>query len=147
MLLDPVTGASPQARQQALLDVLITFTTYELIEQRAKFNLPVPNSQASYKQILAAIIADARTQDLELIGLSYVYYSYVRADSDVTYTWFAGVAGADEKTIRRGHGYVINWLTGKLQAEELTARERRRQDIQVWRNSRRVVQNLPDPIR
>lgn len=128
MLADYLGGASTHARQCALYDVLISFITYELVEQRANFHLPAPQNPASCEQVIVAIAADARTKNLELLGLSYIYYRYVWADSSVNYRWFACAGGVDQKIVELCHVHAINWLTGKLQAEESMALDRHLQD-------------------
>jgi hypothetical protein len=129
MLDRPLSFISAQAKEQALSTILVSFITYELLEQRAKFHLPPPVSEATMEQVKAAIVADTQTRNAELIGVSYLYYRYVWRDACVSYEWFASVAGFDENTIDSCYDNALGWLTQKLVDEESAARDRRCQDM------------------
>lgn len=128
MLADPLAFTSSYAKGQALSTILVSFITYELLEQRAKFHLPPPMSEASIEQVKAAIVADTQTGNVELIGVSYLYYRYVWRAIVVSYEWFAAVAGLDENTFDGCYDNTIGWLTQKLIDEESVASDRRYQD-------------------
>ncbi|MEZ4670913.1 MAG: hypothetical protein R3E39_23665 [Anaerolineae bacterium] len=128
LLTDTVTFASVQAKEQALSDILVSFITYELLEQRAKFHLPPPDSKTTVEQVEAAIVTDTQTRNIELIGMSYLYYRYVCSVKHVSSDWFAAVTSLDENALTVCYDNAIGWLTQKIRDEELVASNRRFQD-------------------
>lgn len=120
-LTSPDLPDSPQARKFALQEVLVTAITDEFIRQRtANGSLP-PSIADDVKAVRAAIAADAKTGNPELIGWSWLYYHFVRVDLNISYTQYSEASWLEERTIRRYQRHAIWRLTTLLLEHERAA--------------------------
>jgi len=138
-LLDPENPLNIDERQLALHTILIDLITAELACHRTALHLDA--TSADLFPALDHISADARTENIELIAWSWLYYRYVRVDLHVTPSLFCQYAHCDERTRRRYQTHGIRRLTERLVKQEREARRI------LWKHRLYAELPMPFPIR
>lgn len=92
---------TPYSRQIALMEILISIIEEQLIYHRKVMEIPCRPLDSTRRQAIAAIKRDAKTSNSQLMGWSWLYYSYVRLDLAITQQMFARQAWFVERSIYR----------------------------------------------
>jgi hypothetical protein len=110
------------AHKLALLEILISIVTSQLIRHRELMEIPHKIEECSISRALRAIIADGNTSNSELIGWSWLYYRCVRIELGMTQQKFCELVRLDDRTIRRYQDIALNHITETILAEEWNIR-------------------------
>lgn len=121
-LAQPNLPDSPHLRLIALQDILIGFITAQLTQHRNVFDLAISEGGETQATAIDHIRKDATTESAELIGWSWLYYSFVRCELTIRPATFCAAAGIEERTLRRYQHHTIWRLTVLLIASERRAR-------------------------
>lgn len=121
-LRDPLLPHSPQIRRYTLAEVLTDIITERLRGHRAALTLALPKPDDTREVVLMQIALDGATENIELIGWSWLYARYVRVDLSLMGEAFMQTAVTDERTLRRYQVHGVRRLTERLIALEHAAR-------------------------
>lgn len=112
------TPETPLKRALALAEVLNTTITEAYTHHRRVNQLPVPSLDSTIDTVKTDIVADAQTQNLELLSWSWLYHRYVRVDLGISAEDFVTLCGIHPRTRRRYARHGIRRLTERLLLQE-----------------------------
>jgi hypothetical protein len=119
-LTDPTTPPSIRNRALVLSQILTSIITDLLANYRAGASNKLSPVDTSINDALLIIQLDTASTNPELIGLSWLYYHYVRIDLNISVALFCRVACFNERTLRRYQSQAL-WCLTKTLAEMETA--------------------------
>lgn len=111
-------------RRFALQEILVALTRTELDTIRQTLGFATTGQQETLEQAQAAIKAAASTGNPQLIGLSLLYYRYIRADFNISASDFSTYSFVDDRTLRRYQGRALDHMRSILIHEETLARQK-----------------------
>lgn len=106
----------------AIRDLLTRLVIEAYGGARRALDLPPPDLHLPLSAAQAALHADAKPRNPNLLAWSLLYHRYVRADLDLTAQQLAAVISVNERTFRRYQAYAVRLLTYRLIALEHRAR-------------------------
>jgi hypothetical protein len=123
---------SPQVRNFALGEILITHLKDHYFRLRHIYALPSLDEQLSYPDICDRFRHEPHPGTAEYLGSAFLYFHYVRVDLPFTHQHFSHLAGIDERSLRRYQRYALERLTLRLMKAEQASLERwQHQPIQL----------------
>lgn len=81
--------------------ILINLVTEKLQALRQLYDLSVPSLDLSLDEIQSEIEADAQTNNIRLVGFSYMYFRYIRSDLEWNLSTFSQYYAQTERNLRR----------------------------------------------
>ena len=113
-------------RRYALSCLLVRLITERFEHLAHIFQLALPPEDEPYHEALISIRSHSQRQNPELIGFSWLYYHYVRAELNISMTVFSEACYINKRTLRRYQWHVIRRLTYLLIEREWETRRLRR---------------------
>lgn len=114
------------AERQAVWDVLIEVATDCLIRHRALFDYSSPDPDAPLTTIIKDLEQDGLLANGQLIGCSFIYHRYIRADLNLSVKEIYDYLQYDERQGRRRTNEYWELLVGEFIAREKAARHQDR---------------------
>jgi tetratricopeptide (TPR) repeat protein len=123
---NPDLPDTPEKREYALRQLLISVIVREYNAHRHNFGFEVPVSHAPLEAALDEIRRDVQQHNPELIGWCLLYYRYVRVDLNLSIESIMSIAHVEQRTLRRYQSHAIERLRDCIVSAEWDIRARQR---------------------